>query len=382
MPAANLSLTYLVLAIPGGSAVEKQLDAPAGTAHLLEHLLYAQNSLHRSPMDQYGGKFGLLTDRETITALLVFSPADASLAWQHIKHWWDNPVISADLLAREKDIVMDEINRAVGGPIQKTRARSLAELSPHSHFSRDFSGLDQRLMAIDVETMYEWHRKIRLLGASVAAVGPVCPWEENTECQSNRLWRPESPRVPVKDNRRIRLAAAGLNQTLVYGLSMHAGLASDNVLGSFAAYGALAYGRIHPVQKRFHEQMRLRFLDAGLESLPSANLFSVSALVSESQGEEVANLVSTLLHNPEKASTPERLHKVLLYELAKSLDCPKTHARQLAISALCGHPSPLDLYNKAKSATHSQLNGWVQSATRSSSVTCTLKPSAVPERLA
>lgn len=51
IPAANLRQTYLSLITWGGAFAEAMAEAIPGSAHVLEHLIYAQNRISGYPLE-------------------------------------------------------------------------------------------------------------------------------------------------------------------------------------------------------------------------------------------------------------------------------------------------------------------------------------------
>lgn len=354
IPAPTQQLVHIALAAPGGAAAERAAGAPAGSSHVLEHLLYRQNSAEGHPLDQLGGKFGCVTERERMIAYLAFSPNDGAQAVRRVCRWWDEMAFDELILQEERNVVRAEIRGAGRNALRLIRMRAISDLAPESHLQGDFVGDDSTLASLPLETLRKMHRRVRALGAAIVALGPTNPWEDHSLNTVQAVpWRPQLECIPQR--RRIFLRGGSRTDSLVFVACLTPGLLSLNVLASYAAYALLAYGRVHPAQVSFHGKLRLRTLDVGLQMFAGAGLLSALALCDASRTQEVSRLLEDLLTEPMLGSAPDRVARCVRYHLAAMVDNPHDHTVAAAINLLHGAPPPTSLLSDAMEASPDEL---------------------------
>lgn len=331
----HLQRTYLAMAAPGGAAVEMILGAPAGISHLLEHLLYRQNDLSGNPLDRWGGKFGLKTGRDTMLAFLSFHSQDMQVAAQLIEQWWDNLQVTPELLAQEVSVVVDEIEqvRKCSSVEHHLRQELLNILLPGTYLEQDFAGEPDTLLKLTPQDVLEYHKKIRSLGTAVVAIGPEPLWSETTISTKPVNWRPPIV-LKGKPGKRFEKRAIGLRHTVVTAARLVEGLSSSFALGSYAAYASLKFGRLHPAQRRFHVDMKLRYLNFDLHMYADIGILFATARCPINQRFEIADLLEELLNTVGQNSEGERLYRVLLHHLGWMKDIPYLQTTEEAIRTL------------------------------------------------
>ena len=372
IPAPHLQLTHAALVTPGGVAAERAAGIPSGTSHLLEHLLYRQNSLEGDPFDHLGGKFGLLTERERMTAYLAFQPSDSAGTLHRLRRWWDELNLDQTILAEECEVVADEIRNAGGSALHLVRSRVIGDLTFGTHLHGDFIGSKSTLISLNAEELRVAHQKIRALGAAIVALGPIDPWKDlKTDEFTCEPWRVAVEAIPQQ--KRVRLRGGFGSGCLIVSACLMPGLTSPDVLASYSAFAALAYGRKHPSQIGFHRKLRLRTLDVSLQMFAGTGLLSAYALCDVAQVTEVCDLIEDLLTNPVRGSTADRIARSTRHHLASIIDNPHDHVVSSATNLLHGVPLPGTLLELVKSSSPEDLARSAASSVRSGPVTYILE---------
>jgi Insulinase (Peptidase family M16) len=331
--APQLQRTYLALVAPGGSAVEHHVGAPPGTSHLLEHLFYRQNELDGHPLDQLGGSVGLLTTAETQHIIAAVDPEDGPRVAQWFARWYSEPRFPADIVASEREVVIDEVAQANRSPTRVLWNLLMAALAPASHLARDFGGQAEELRALPLARLAELQQRIARAGGAQVALGPRSPWQ--TEAVKAPVWQParsEPPRNPQRMVRRVR----GIGHCVIGSAQMLAGPASREFAGSYARYASLAFGRLHPSQRRFHLELNLRYLQLELRVHRDAVVLAAFARCPPALADTVAELTEALVASPGDAGTPARLHRCAVHGLLTLRDDPERRVLDEATRALYG----------------------------------------------
>lgn len=335
--------THLALAIPGGAAAEQRWSARAGISHLLEHVLYRQNDADGSPMDGFGGKFGLRTTRDLTTAYVAVPHAAAPEAASLLRRWWDGLRVEPGMLEEEIAVVGDEVrgHSSSGGFL--LRAHVLRQLAAATHLDRDFSGRPGELQCVTAEELLAYYRAVHANPAVLVAVGPECPWHD--PAAGAAAWRPEV--AFARGVQRILLQSRSAGRAAILGLAAVPGLASPDVLQGPAGFAALEYGQLHPAQRAFHRRLRLRYMNPTLELSATFGLLGIIAYCPQSDVDEVLAIVEHLLRAPAEGSTPARLKRAATFHLTRLLEDPRELAIGTAQHVAYGCDLPATLARRA-----------------------------------
>jgi hypothetical protein len=365
--APELQRTYLALLRPGGAAVEHQTAACAGTSHLLEHLFYRQNELDGHPLDHLGASMELLTTAETQHVLAAVAPEDAPRFAACFERWASAPRFPPAIVDSEIEVVIDEVEQAGRSPARTLWHQLMIRLAPASHLAGDFGGDAASLRALSGAQIADAQQRITSIGGALVALGPTSPWPAAAPL-AHPAWTP--PRVPIGGARQYEeIPIWGVGHSIVGCARLFAGLSSEDVIGAYARYASLAFGRVHEAQRRFHCELNLRYLQVELRVYRDAAVLAAFARCPTALAETVAALVEQLLCVPGEASAPERLRRCVLHYLLATRDDPERRALDEAARALYG-VEPLDaVIARARAMSPAQLAAVTERAARSAATT-------------
>lgn len=143
-------------------ATGSRYDPPgkAGTAHLVEHLLfkgtrgYSASALARL-VDRVGGDLNAWTDREEI-AFTCTVPAEAwSTAVEALSELCLFPTFPEEEFEREKEVIRNEILSSLEDPEELSYEHFLEKISP-GDWSRPVAGTEESLAGITLEDARAW----------------------------------------------------------------------------------------------------------------------------------------------------------------------------------------------------------------------------------
>ena len=113
------AVTVLFLARVGSKFEEKRVN---GISHLLEHLLFRGTKSWPQPtaisqeLDQVGGLYNAFTDKEMLGIIIKVGPENLALAVEIISEMVQSPLLKDSAIAKEKNIVIEEINMREDNP--------------------------------------------------------------------------------------------------------------------------------------------------------------------------------------------------------------------------------------------------------------------------
>ena len=366
IPVAQAHRAYVSFAIPGGSAIEKQLNFPAGISHFLEHLIYRQNMLSGYPLDNAGGKFGLETTREYLFIYAAFSNEQIRNIINLVESWWRHLNLSQEIITTESSIVIDEISYE-RQKISRILVEDLSrQLFPNSHLSVDFSGNREIISSLKKEQIVDFYQQILNIGYGVTAISDVSPWEnchEETLQTSDYLpWTP--PRSMFNKNASV-IQIVGKNIsgscTVVAGRVV-AGRLSEDVIGSHAAHACLSFGKIHKGQIYFHDKLGLRFLYFYLYQYAEYGILFAKAECERSKLNVVKNILIDILDNPIEGSTFERIKKVTIHRLGTMIDNLQRSVVEESVNTLFGAKSLSTLLDTVYKISCLELKNYIDRA--------------------
>lgn len=332
----------MVFSFPGGAAAEHSFCLPPGTTHLFEHLFYRQNELNGRTLDSLGGKFGLVTDRSLSSAYISFGNEHASVASDLLIGWWNSPNLDPQILVQEKNVIRDEIKDASLSAYYALRRELSQRLAPDTWLAKDYVGTPSGIDMLTANDIRKLQSHLSRSAAVMVAVGSKSPWKVYNSTISE-AWPPPLVAKPSSQLDVGCIPTAG--HALVLGGRILSALDSKQLLSAIAAFSALEFGRIHPMQHVFHSSLQLRFLSASLELIGNQALLTVFARCPDSHASEVGGLVKLMLEDPYQGSSKARLVNVTQHYLGSTMDDARAWAFLEARLALACQDSICKLFS-------------------------------------
>ena len=163
-------------------ATGSRYDPPgkAGTAHLVEHLVFKGTRNHSAAslarlVDRVGGDLNAWTDREEM-AFTCSVPAEAwQTAVEALCELCLHPTFPADEFDREKEVIRNEILAGLEDPEELSYDCFLQNISP-GDWSRPVAGTENSLASITLRDAQDWWRRLGGTGKlTVCVSGGVEP---------------------------------------------------------------------------------------------------------------------------------------------------------------------------------------------------------------
>ena len=355
----GLASTYSVLIVPGGSAAEQKVGAPAGLSHLVEHILYRQNELAGHPLDQLGGRVGLLTRAESMYAELTFRPEAAREACDLVSSWWNDLKPRRSIVEEEVAVVIDEVSQANRQPFRRYWQFLVEALFDTGPLRGHLGGEADVLLGVSPSQLRDYQHAIRDLGTFCLAIGPADPWVGEKQ-EDAAPWIPPAS-TPTRESKQIVRDVRGLGHCIVGCGRVVPGIRSSRVLGAYAAFAAIEFGRVHPVQHEFHVNMRFRHLNPVLCTFADAGVFAVTARCHVSQADRVTALLEQLMEEPTAGSSPERIYRCALHHVGELYDNVCRRAEEDATRLLHGAPELRVVLDELRCAVPEEVFGTARS---------------------
>jgi len=187
-------------------ATGSRFDPPgkAGTAHLVEHLLFKGTSRYSAEalarlVDRVGGDLNAWTDREEVAFTCTVPAESWSVAVEALAQLCFHPLFPKEEFDREKEVIRNEILASFEDPEEMSYDSFLQALSP-GDWSRPVAGTEESLAGITLEEARGWWNEFGSPGRlTVAFSGGVDAALVNAavgERLSRTAVNAEAPRFP------------------------------------------------------------------------------------------------------------------------------------------------------------------------------------------
>lgn len=174
---APVSAIYLW--IRHGAAAES--DAELGAAHLLEHMLFKGAGQHGTTaaatrIEGLGGDLNAFTSYEQTVLHATVPAGQEALVIALLAEMALHPHLDAEQLAREKDVVVEEIRGALDDPADRLAEALRARAHDGHPYGRPILGREETVRGLDVAALRAFHqRHYRPACALLVVAGPVQP---------------------------------------------------------------------------------------------------------------------------------------------------------------------------------------------------------------
>lgn len=162
----HAKVAHLGVSIMAGSRFEGENEV--GIAHLLEHCLFKfpekkkLGQVYRSPIkiEELGGELNAFTDNEEICVYSSISNEHISVAIKELAQIIKNTRFPKDEVAKEKEVVIDEINSYADIPSDKIQVEFLKELFKDHPLGNPISGTKESISHIGQAELLNYKRKL------------------------------------------------------------------------------------------------------------------------------------------------------------------------------------------------------------------------------
>jgi hypothetical protein len=325
----SLRRSYIAAAVPGGAAADQFAGVPAGTSHVVEHLLARQSDWRGGVMDRAGCEFRVETNAELTWILLVAAPERADALLDVVLSWLGDVRFDAEQLASELRVVADEV-RGVRRQIRRTLwNRLMADLAPDSFLSADVGGEPDVLLTLPASAVATYMHDVAPFTPAVTHIrdGRV------TVAPPALVWRPASG-VPRRLEHPVSPRTGRDRTYVVMGARRYPGVAEDPV-PALLQYAALRYSKLHPAQRSLIE-LGVKLFRFDLVSYGTSNYLTALARVRGADTARTIDAVWAALEQPFAAGEEDRARRAAIHHLAATLDNPRHSAVEGACRALVG----------------------------------------------
>lgn len=197
--------------IGAGSAVENESNN--GISHVLEHMLFkgtpSRSALDISAaMDNVGGTLNAFTAKEQTCYYARCLDEHFPLSLSLLADMYENALLDASELAREKRVIIEEINMYEDSPDELVMDLFSSTLWPGHSYGRPISGTVSGVSALDRDAVYHYWKDAYHSGNTVLAVagnisaGQALEWAETYfgQCLPRPRLEPKPLRIGAGDS--------------------------------------------------------------------------------------------------------------------------------------------------------------------------------------
>lgn len=172
VPTLNVSLVSLWFRAGSRYAPEGRDGLP----HLLEHLFICRNKDFSSQIDylaemeRKGFLYGAHTFKDLVSYYFTCTPGKESNALRYLLRGYRRTIITEDVLAHERRVVMNEERRSRMNPARYIWRLADTAVWPRSEFSRDIFGSPETLRNVTVDDLEDFREKHYQMGNLVLLI--------------------------------------------------------------------------------------------------------------------------------------------------------------------------------------------------------------------